>query len=100
MDENHQDKTESKLAVTEGKLSSHPLSSKDQMDEKEAQEELTRLRKRLRENEKSAFKTTHSWIGFKGKTLWDWLQLLAVLAIPLIRWYSNAPVRHTASSPC
>ena len=24
-----------------------------------------------------------SWTGFSGKTLWDWLQLLAVLAVPL-----------------
>jgi hypothetical protein len=24
------------------------------------------------------------WLGFSEKTLWDWLQLLAVLAIPLV----------------
>jgi hypothetical protein len=84
MDENHQDRTKSKLAATEDKSTSPPLSSKDQRDEKEAQEELARLRKRLRENEVSAFKTTHSWIGLKGKTLWDWLDLLAKLAIPIV----------------
>ena len=27
---------------------------------------------------------THKWTGFQGKTVWDWLQLLAVIAIPLI----------------
>lgn len=84
MDENQQNKTESKLAATEDKSISPPLSSKDQRDEKEAQEELARLRKRLRGNEKSAFKTTLSWTGFEGKTLWDWLQLLGILAIPLV----------------
>src|SRR5260370_22489639 len=24
------------------------------------------------------------WTGFSGKTLWDWLQLLAALAIPVV----------------
>lgn len=24
------------------------------------------------------------WTGFKGKTLWDWLNLLGVLAIPVV----------------
>ena len=28
-------------------------------------------------------KKTSNWTGFSGKTLWDWLQLLAALAIPL-----------------
>ena len=28
-------------------------------------------------------KRVSSWVGFSGKTLWDWLQLLAALAIPL-----------------
>jgi hypothetical protein len=27
---------------------------------------------------------TAQWTGFKGKTLWDWLQLLGVLAIPIV----------------
>jgi uncharacterized protein YjbI with pentapeptide repeats len=27
---------------------------------------------------------TIQWTGFKGKTLWDWLQLLGVLAIPIV----------------
>ena len=26
----------------------------------------------------------HKWTGFQGKTLWDWLQLLGFLAIPLV----------------
>ena len=29
-------------------------------------------------------KVSHKWTGFQGKTLWDWLQLLGVLAIPLV----------------
>jgi uncharacterized protein YjbI with pentapeptide repeats len=40
-------------------------------------------------------KNSFAWTGFKGKTVWDWLQLLAVLAIPLAvalgtAWFSNA----------
>jgi len=42
-------------------------------DEKKAQQELARLRKK----EKGTSKTPQ-WLGFKGKTLWDWLQLLGV----------------------
>src|SRR5690242_18294369 len=29
-------------------------------------------------------KRTANWTGVSGKTLWDWLQLLGVLAIPLV----------------
>jgi uncharacterized protein YjbI with pentapeptide repeats len=29
-------------------------------------------------------KATNNWTGFQGKTMWDWLQLLGVLAIPLV----------------
>ncbi len=29
-------------------------------------------------------KVNHKWTGFQGKTFWDWLQFLGVLAIPLI----------------
>src|SRR5260370_42715701 len=25
-----------------------------------------------------------NWTGFKGKTLWDWLQLIGILAIPVV----------------
>src|SRR2546430_2082048 len=49
-------------------------------NEKEAQKEL----KRLRKNENGVFKGTHKRTGFEDKTLWDWLQLLGVLAIPLV----------------
>jgi uncharacterized protein YjbI with pentapeptide repeats len=70
MDENRQDKVGSKLVVTEGKLWLPPLSPKDQ-------KKLDRLQK----NGKRSFP---KWIGFSGKTLWDWLQLLAVLAIPVV----------------
>src|SRR6266852_5044170 len=64
MDENHQDKTESKLIATEDKLWLPPLSLKDQ--------------KRLAHLQK---KHIPQWTGFSGKTLWDWLQLLL---IPLV----------------
>ena len=81
MEENHQDNAENKLKSTENKpwlLLSEPE------DEKEAQKALARLRKRLEKNEKGAFNTTRNWTGFKGKTLWDWLNLLATLLIPLM----------------
>src|SRR2546421_7406950 len=40
-----------------------------------------------------AYKLGWSWTGFVGKTLWDWLGLLAALAIPLVvgfgvQWYT------------
>jgi uncharacterized protein YjbI with pentapeptide repeats len=62
----------------EDKLQPPPLSPKQlplfsPEDEKKAQQELARLRKK----EKGASKTPQ-WFGFKGKTLWDWLQLLGV----------------------
>jgi uncharacterized protein YjbI with pentapeptide repeats len=57
-------------------LSPKPLPPFSPEDEKKAQQELARLRKK----EKGASKT-RQWFGFKGKTLWDWLQLLAALAI-------------------
>ena len=47
-------------------------------DEKVAQINTVHLHK----NEK--LKVTNKWTGFQGKTLWDWLQLLGVLAIPLV----------------
>ena len=61
---------------TEDTLPSSPsLPSEDQ---KEAQKHLVQLRKN------GTPKANHKWTGFEGKTLWDWLQLLSVLAIPLI----------------
>ena len=31
-----------------------------------------------------------NWTGFEGKTLWDWLGLLAILAIPLaVVWFTH-----------
>ena len=55
---------------------------KAQQEEPSAQKASARPRKSLRKQETR--KTTHTWTGFKGKTLWDWLQLLGVLAIPLV----------------
>src|SRR5205807_8430708 len=60
MDENHQDKTESKLVVTED------------------------VRWRVNRKSKLWVPKHKKRTGFEDKTLWDWLQLLAVLAIPLI----------------
>lgn len=41
-----------------------------------------------------------TWIGFQDKTCWDWLQLLAVLAVPIIiaggtLWFSDAQTQTT-----
>lgn len=47
-----------------------PLSPKDQ-------QKLDRLRSKGK-------KSTSNWTGFAGRTLWDWIQLLGVLAIPLV----------------
>ena len=81
MDENHQNKTANKQMATEDKSQLPSFSPQDERDEKEAQEELARLRKRLQKNENVAFKFPHKWKGFHGKTLWDWLRLLL---IPLV----------------
>jgi len=60
MDENHQDKTESKLIATE-----------------DVRWEVNRKSKLWVPKHKKR-------TGFEGKTLWDWLQLLGILAIPLV----------------
>jgi uncharacterized protein YjbI with pentapeptide repeats len=60
---------------TEDTLSSPLLPSKN---EKEAQKVPDHPHK------DGTLKATHKWTGFQGKTLWDWLQLLGVLAIPLV----------------
>src|SRR6266705_6024017 len=60
MDENHQDKTESKLIVTED------------------------VRWRVNRKSKLWVPKHKKRTGFEDKTLWDWLQLLGILAIPLI----------------
>jgi uncharacterized protein YjbI with pentapeptide repeats len=60
MDENHQDKTESKLIATED------------------------VRRGVNRKSKLWVPKHKKRTGFENKTLWDWLQLLSVLAIPLI----------------
>lgn len=67
MDENHQDKTKSVWSAPEDKLWLPTLSLKDQ--------------KKLKHFQKKPFAER---TGLKGKTLWDWLQLLGILAIPLV----------------
>jgi uncharacterized protein YjbI with pentapeptide repeats len=68
----------------EDKLQPPPLSPKpfppfSPEDEKKAQKELARLRKK----EKRA-RQIPQWTGLGGKTLWDWLQLLGLLAVPIV----------------
>lgn len=64
-----------KLMATEDTPQLSPLSSEDG---KEAQKSLDHLDKN------GTPKVTTKGTGFQGKTLWDWLQLLGVLAIPLV----------------
>jgi uncharacterized protein YjbI with pentapeptide repeats len=56
--------------TTENKLWLPPLSPKDQ-------QKLDRLRR-------NGKKSTSNWTGFAGRTLWDWIQFYAVVAIPII----------------
>src|SRR5947209_3458481 len=65
------------LMATEDKSQVPPLSSED---EKEAQRESDRLG----EKQNGAFNTTHKRTGFEDKSLWDKLNVLGTLAIPLI----------------
>jgi uncharacterized protein YjbI with pentapeptide repeats len=71
MGENHQNKTGSKPVATEDKLLESPLSPKEQK---------MLMYIRIKGFLKAAYKRT----GFASKTLWDWLQLLAMLAIPIV----------------
>lgn len=67
METNTQNAINNNLSTTENKLWLPPFSPKDQ-------KKLKRLRK-----------NTHlQWTGFAHKTLWDWLQLLGILAIPVV----------------
>ena len=67
MDENHQDRIESKPIATKDDLWLPPFSLKGQ--------------RKLKHFQKKPFAVR---VGLKGKTLWDWLNLLAALAIPLV----------------
>ena len=67
--------------ATEDKSQLPPFSPED---EKEAQKELDRLHKRLRENEKGAINVKRKRTGFEDKSLWDKLNLFGTLAIPVI----------------
>jgi uncharacterized protein YjbI with pentapeptide repeats len=60
----------SKTMATEDKLWIPPLSSKDQ-------QKVDRLLKKQG-------KASNRWIGFSGRTLWEWLNLLGVLAVPFV----------------
>jgi uncharacterized protein YjbI with pentapeptide repeats len=61
--------------ATENTPQLSPLSSED---EEMAQKSLDHLDKN------GTPKVTTKWTGFQGKTLWDWLQLFGILAIPLV----------------
>lgn len=42
---------------------------------------------RIDKQRKREKRKTFAWVGFKGKTLWDWLLLLAALAVPIaVAW--------------
>ncbi len=71
MGENYRNKTGNKQIATEDKLWIPPLSPKEQ-------KKLAHL------HQKNGKRSPPKWTGFSGKTLWDWLQLLGVLAIPLV----------------
>src|SRR5450759_1504452 len=47
---------------------------------------IDNLRKRQypQYNHQQKKKSHFAWTGFRGKTLWHWLQLLAALAIPIV----------------
>src|SRR5260221_7273763 len=67
MDENHQDKTNNNLVATE--------------DVRWVLNKKNRLW--IPQHEKQR-KVSNERIGFSGRTLWDWLNLLGVLAIPFV----------------
>ena len=51
--------------------------------EKQARSMATKRRRRLVHTQPQT-NSKWRWMGFSGKTLWDWLQLLAVLALPVV----------------
>ena len=73
MDKNHQDAAGNKLTATDNKLWIPPLSPKDQKQ----------LKKQQKRQGQGQGQGLIKWFGLSDKTLWDWLQLLAVLAIPV-----------------
>jgi hypothetical protein len=51
--------------------------------EKQARSMAAKRRRRLVHTQPKT-NSKWKWMGFSGKTLWDWLQLLAVLALPVV----------------
>jgi hypothetical protein len=51
--------------------------------DKQARSMGPQRRKRLVHTQ-SRINSKWKWLGFSGKTLWDWLQLLAILALPVV----------------
>ena len=47
-----------------------------------------------------AFKTAHKWTGFKGKTLWDWLQLLIIPLVLAVGGFVYGAWQHDADQNC
>jgi hypothetical protein len=70
MSENHQNKARSELIATETQLWLPSLSSKDR-------EKVDQLRKKRS-------KSNTKRIRVSDKSIWDWLNLLGVLAIPFV----------------
>jgi uncharacterized protein YjbI with pentapeptide repeats len=56
--------------ATEDKLSLPPLLPKDQ--------------KELDQLQKNGKRLLPKWTGLRGKTLWDWLQIMGIIAIPVV----------------
>lgn len=67
MDANHQDKTSHNLATTE-----------------DVEWVLSKKSKLLIPQHKNQTRVSKGWTGFSRRTLWDWIQFFAVLAIPII----------------
>jgi uncharacterized protein YjbI with pentapeptide repeats len=71
MGENYQDKTESKLIATEDKLRKPPLSANE-----------LKMLSHIRINR--FLKTSYKLTGITGKSIWDLILLLGVIAIPIV----------------
>src|SRR5215467_12624612 len=87
MDENHQDKTESKLTATEDKVTSSSTSPQDQRGKEQLQN--NQMEKTIKQLRDRGYKVTEEYSPTgqlskvsgeypQRKTLWDWAQLLIV----------------------
>lgn len=107
MDENHQDKAESRPIAMEDKLSPPPLSTKDhRVSDRSQNKRMGAILRRFvgaiikglgffgydKETKEYAPNGQLAKITKEhqpGKTFWDWLQLVGVLLIPLVIFYAT-----------